>query len=319
MRFFQMILLVLFIFCACDIDKIEKIEISNIEVDFSVKRFDIDYYTSINGNIYDLKNTYPYFFPQEITDSITLSKIKNKDEQELFLETQKIFKDFSPFKEQFSNLFKHVKYYNTKFKAPTVVTMLTNIDYDSSVIYADSLLLLSLDVYLGENHRFYGDYPKYIKNKNTREHLIVDAANEIIKRQIPKSTERSLVGKMIYEGKKMYLLDLYLPTLSAKEKIGYDTDKLNWARSNEEQIWSYFIEKKLLFSTNRNLNKRFLEIAPFSKFYMEQDNLSPGGVGIWVGWQIVTSYMKHNDVSLQQLLQINELDLFKKSKYKPRK
>ena len=48
---------------------------------------------------------------------------------------------------------------------------------------------------------------------------------------------------------------------------------------------------------------------------MEQDNLSPGGVGIWVGWQIVTSYMKHNDVSLQQLLQINELDLFKKSKY----
>jgi hypothetical protein len=52
---------------------------------------------------------------------------------------------------------------------------------------------------------------------------------------------------------------------------------------------------------------------------MEQDNLSPGGVGIWVGWQIVASYMKHNDVSLQQLLQINELDLFKKSKYKPRK
>ena len=68
-----------------------------------------------------------------------------------------------------------------------------------------------------------------------------------------------------------------------------------------------------------SLNKRFLQIAPFSKFYMEQDNLSPGGVGIWVGWQIVTSYMKHNDVSLQQLLQINELDLFKKSKYKPRK
>ena len=117
----------------------------------------------------------------------------------------------------------------------------------------------------------------------------------------------------------MYLLDMYLPTISAKEKTGYDVDKLNWARSNEEQIWSYFIEKNLLFSTDRNLNMRFLEIAPFSKFYMEQDNLSPGGVGIWVGWQMVTSYMKHNDVSLQQLLQINELDLYKKSKYKPRK
>ncbi|MFT5958857.1 MAG: hypothetical protein ACI8VJ_000607, partial [Polaribacter sp.] len=77
--------------------------------------------------------------------------------------------------------------------------------------------------------------------------------------------------------------------------------------------------EKLLFSTDTNLNKRFLEIAPFSKFYREQDNLSPGQVGVWVGWQIVTSYMKHNDVSLQELLQINELDLFKESKYKPRK
>ena len=93
-----MILLVLFSFCACDIDKIEEIDISNIEVDFSVKRFDIDYYTAINGNIYDLKNTYPYFFPEGITDSITFAKINNKDEQELFSETQKVFKDFSPFK-----------------------------------------------------------------------------------------------------------------------------------------------------------------------------------------------------------------------------
>ena len=80
-----------------------------------------------------------------------------------------------------------------------------------------------------------------------------------------------------------------------------------------------FYRKKILFSTDTKLNKRFLETAPFSKFYMEQDNLSPGRSGVWIGWQIVASYMKQNDVSLQKLLKINELDLFKKSKYKPRK
>ena len=314
-----MILLVLFSFCACDTNNIGEIDISNIDVNFLVKRFDIDYYTSENANIKELKTTYPYFFPQGITDSITISKINNKEEQELFFETQKIFKDFSPLKSQFLKLFKHIKYYNPKFKVPTVVTMLTNIDYDSRVIYADSLLLISLDAYLGENHIFYDDYPKYIKNNNTKEHLIVDVANEIIERQVPYNKERSFIGKMIYEGKKMYLLDMYLPTLSAKEKIGYTEDKFNWIQSNEEQIWSYFIAKKILFSTDTNLNKRFLEIAPFSKFYMQQDNLSPGRVGVWVGWQIVTSYMQHNDVSLQELLKINELDLYNKSKYKPRK
>ena len=160
---------------------------------------------------------------------------------------------------------------------------------------------------------------QYIKENNTQQHLIVDVAEAIIERQIPNSKDRSFVGKMIYEGKKMYLLDMYLPSVKDKEKIGYEDDKFNWVLSNEEQIWLYFIEKKLLFSTDTKLNKRFLETAPFSKFYMEHDNLSPGSVGVWVGWQIVRSYMKHNDVSLQELLKINDLDLFNKSKYKPRK
>ena len=52
---------------------------------------------------------------------------------------------------------------------------------------------------------------------------------------------------------------------------------------------------------------------------MAQDALSPGKIGVWIGWQIVRSYMKHNDVSLQELLKIDESDLFNKSKYKPKK
>jgi hypothetical protein len=67
------------------------------------------------------------------------------------------------------------------------------------------------------------------------------------------------------------------------------------------------------------LNQRFIEVAPFSKFYMNQDELSPGRIGVWMGWQIVNSYMKHNDVSLQELLKIDEDIIFTKSKYKPKK
>jgi gliding motility-associated lipoprotein GldB len=311
--------MILFIFCACSTDTISKIDVSNVTVNLDVKRFDVDFYTSDREGLQELKREYPYFFPKEITDSISLSKIRNKEEQELFVETQNIYRDFSPVKKQLKSLFKHIKYYHPKFMEPDVVTMLTNISYDSRVIYADSLLIISLDVYLGKNHEFYEDYPKYIKENNTQQHLIVDVAEAIIERQIPSSLDRSFVSKMIYEGKKMYLLDIYLPHIKDKDKIGYEYSKLNWVQSNEEQIWLYFIEKKLLFSTDTKLNKRFLETAPFSKFYMEQDNLSPGRVGVWVGWQIVRSYMKHNDVSLQKLLKINELDLFKKSKYKPRK
>ncbi|QTD38718.1 gliding motility lipoprotein GldB [Polaribacter batillariae] len=319
MRFYQFVLMVLLSFFSCKKEVRKKVDVSNVKIDFSVERFDEDFYTSDKKNLFKLKEKYPYFFPKQITDSISLSKINNTDEQELFAETQKIYKDISPLKEKLKSLFKHVKYYNSKFIAPKVITMLTNIDYESRVIYADSLLIISLDVYLGKKHQFYADYPKYIKENNTKEHIIVDVANAIIEKQIAPSRDRSFIGKMIFEGKKMYLLDLYLPLISDREKMGYQEDKFNWVVENEAQIWAYFIEKKLLFSTDASLNKRFLEIAPFSKFYMEHDNLSPGRVGVWVGWQIVRSYMKHNNVSLQELLNKNEADLFKESNYKPRK
>ena len=70
---------------------------------------------------------------------------------------------------------------------------------------------------------------------------------------------------------------------------------------------------------NTKLNKRFLENAPFSKFYLEEDNLSPGRIGSWIGWKIVNSYMKHNDVSLQKLMKLDAESLLINSKHKPKR
>lgn len=319
MRFCFGGLLVLWCFFSCSDKNNSKIDVSNINIDFSLKRYDFDFYSATKETLPKVKAKYPYLFPEGFTDSLALSKIQDTLELELFLETQKIYEDISPLKEELITLFKHIKYYNSNFKAPEVVTILTNIDYESRVIYADSLLLISLDNYLGKNHKFYGDFPSYIKENNEKSHIVVDVANEIITQQIYSSQKRRFIDKMIFEGKKMYLLDLYLPSLSDQEKIGYPEDKFNWAKANEEEIWMYFIDRELLFSTDTQLNKRFLENAPFSKFYMEQDNLSPGRIGVWVGWQIVRSYMKKNDVSLQELLQKDEEEIFKKSNYKPKK
>ena len=295
------------------------VDVSGIDVEFLVNRYEVDFYRANQGSLPLLKNKYPYLFPRSFSDSLAISKMSNKEELDLFNETQKLYSDISDLGLELMSLFKHIKYYNPKFKSPNITTMISDIDYDSRVIYADSLLLISLDVYLGKEHEFYSDYPKYIKENNTKENIIVDIANSISENQILPITSRSFIGKMVYEGKKMYLLDLYLPTTSDKLKIGYLEQKLAWAVANEEDIWKYFIERKLLFNTDTKLNKRFLDNAPFSKFYLENDNQSPGRIGVWLGWQIVRSYMQNNDVSLQQLLKINELDLYKKSKYKPRK
>ena len=237
----------------------------------------------------------------------------------MFQETQKKYNSLLHIEEELSNLFKHIKYYNPSFLAPDVITILSNIDYTYRTIYTDNLLFISLDVYLGGDHPFYSDYPSYIRKNNTDERIVVDVASNIINSTISFSNNRSFLAKMIHEGKKMYLLDLYLPSKSDPIKIGYSKDKFDWATINEEQVWRYFIENDLLYSTDTQLNKRFIENAPFSKFYLSEDTKSPGRIGQWIGWQIVRSYMVNNDVSLQDLLSMNEEEIFKNSKYKPRK
>ena len=119
---------------------------------------------------------------------------------------------------------------------------------------------------------------------------------------------------MIYSGKLLYLKDMIIPFKTDAQKIGYTQQQLDWVTVNQEQIWQYFIEKELLYSTDSKLPNRFINPAPFSKFYLaEIDNESPGKVGQFVGWQIVKAYMDNNDVTLTELLNTPAQTVFNKS------
>ena len=318
MRDFLIVFLTVCLLFSCKENEIKEVDVSNIETVVKIDRFEVDFYNSNQQTLFKTKLKYPMLFPKE-HDSVWIQKINDKDERELFNQSQKQFKNIKGLELELENLFKHVKYYNAKFKTPQVITMLTNIDYDNKVIVADSLVLISLDCYLGEKHEFYNDFPAYIKLNNTKKHIVVDVANEIVNKQVPESKHRKFLDKMIAEGKKMYLLDRYLPTVPDVEKFGCSDEKYQWAVASEEEVWKYFISKDMLYSTELSLNQRFLDIAPFSKFYSGEDNLSPGRIGVYIGWQIVRSYMRNNDVSLTELMKTKEELIFKNSKYKPKR
>ena len=319
MRYYFLFFVLLLFLNSCQKEVKKNVDTSNIEVEFMINRFEQDFYDHGGENLEELKNKYPLLFPDNTADSIWMAKINDRDEQELYSETQKLYSSFSDIESELRSLFQHVTYYNPLFNTPDIITGLSNIDYDYRVIYNQELVFISLDVYLGSTHPFYGDFPSYIKQNNVRERIIVDVASAIVDSQIKPLTNRSFLAKMIHEGKKLYLLELYLPLKSEAVRIGYNKIKYDWALTNEEQVWKYFIENNLLYSTDTKLNKRFLEDAPFSKFYISEDKNSPGRIGQWIGMQIVRSFMANNDVSLSDLLLKNEEEIFKKSKYKPRK
>ncbi|MCD6544254.1 MAG: gliding motility lipoprotein GldB, partial [Flavobacteriaceae bacterium] len=108
-----------------------------------VIRFDQKFYTTPPEKLADLKAEFPYLFPQANPDSVWVNKMKNKDELELFAETEKVYKDFTKETSQLIELFKHIKYYYPRFKEPKIITLLSNVDYDSKVVLADSLLFIS--------------------------------------------------------------------------------------------------------------------------------------------------------------------------------
>ncbi len=317
----KIILLTLSIlFLSCDKkSKVEK-EIEEIPVEIKVDRFEKAFFTAKPSDLPTLKKKYPLFFPQSTPDEVWIEKMQDPLWQELYQEVEKKFQTFDKETQEIESLFKRIKYYFPETKSPKVITVISEMDYHNKAILADSLLLISLELYLGKDHKFYAnEFPEYIRSNFEERQMMPDVVESFAQRKTAPPVGNTLLSQMVYEGKMLYLKDQLLPDYSDAEKIGYTPEQIEWAKDNEGYMWRYFVDNSLLYNSEQKLVTRFITMAPFSKFYLEIDNESPGRIGTWVGWQIVRSFMSNNDISLQQMLAMDAKQLFEKSRYKPKK
>ncbi len=297
--------------------KLEK-EITKIPVNIEIERFDRLFATLTEENLSDLKTKYSFLFSEKYADSVWINKTKDTIQLELNEEVEKAFSDLSKEKEQLHSLFQHIKFYFPEIKIPRVVTITSDVDYRNKIVIAKDVLIISLDTYLGKNHHFYESIQKYLKQNFEREQILPDVASMYAKNLVGPIRDRTFLGNLVSFGKELYLKDLFLPNFSNAQKMGYTEDQYLWAEANEEQIWRYFVDRQLLYSTDSDLMPRFLYPGPFSKFYLEEiDKEAPDRIGQFIGWRIVVSYMKNNNVSLRQLLVADAETIFNTSKYKP--
>ena len=313
----KFILFFLFIaLLACDKKtKVER-EVAEIPLDLKVERFDKIFFETPDSKFAGLKKEYPYLFPAATEDKVWLEKLQDPLWRELYSEVQKKFGNFEPQREDISNLLRHIKYYFPKEPSPKVITVISDMNYNKKAIYADTLVLVSLELYLGKEHRFYL-FPEYLKQNFEPRQIAPDIAASFAYTKIPPPKDNTLLSQMIYFGKELYLKDILLPDYTDDEKIGYKPEQITWCNENEGYIWRYFIEGQLLYDSDTKLPNRFINPAPFSKFYLEIDNESPGQIGRWIGWQIVRSFMENNEVAVGDMLLMDAKQLFEKSKYKP--
>lgn len=308
------------LFFSCD--KKSKIEraVEEIPVEMKVVRFEQAFFDTKPENLADVKAEYPEFFPEGTPDAVWIDKMQHPQWRELYQEVEKKYKNFSSQQSEIEDLFKHIKYYFPTIKTPTIYTVISEMDNNSKAIYANDKLVIALELYLGKDHKFYGEFPAYLRQNFEQRQMLPDIVSSFAFGVLPNPKDKDLLSMMISSGKELYLKDILLPEYSDAERIGYSEDQIKWSKENESYIWEYFVNDKLLYSTDSKLANRFINVAPFSKFYLEIDNESPGRIGQWVGWQIVRSFMENNPkVTIQDLIKMNEKDIFELSKYKPKK
>jgi hypothetical protein len=163
--------------------------------------------------------------------------------------------------------------------------------------------------------------PQYIARRFTPENVAPRVIEAFVREEMypEQDQDRSLLAKMIYNGKILYMMDAFMPEVADTLKIGYTTRQLAWCQENEGGIWAYLLENDLLFNSDYMEIQKYLAEAPFTPGVGENSNSAPK-LGLWTGWQIVRKYMDKNpDVTLQQLmLEKDPQKILTDSKYKPK-
>ena len=311
-------ILILATFSCKKTSKVKK-EISAINIDLTIERFDQLFASSSPSDLPFLKQTYPFLFSKQFSDSVWTRRMEDPVQGLLAAAVDSVFSDFTKTEAEITSFYQHLKYYSKPLKMPRLITVLSDVDYRNKIAVTDTIVLIALDTYLGDDHEFYNSFYDYIKQNLNSTQIVPDLATSYAEQLIYQPNRATFLAEMIYFGKQLYLKDLWIPFKSNSEKIGYSVSEYEWSEDNEFYIWQYFVENELLYQTDRKLLGRFIIAAPFSRFNLELDTESPGRLGQYIGWQIVKSYMKNSSTSVLEMLQMDPQEIFNNAKFKPRK
>jgi gliding motility-associated lipoprotein GldB len=310
------------------------INVSNVNISLSIKRLDQDLFTVTPANVKEMvplleKKFNPFFdlYNKEVLaignsrDSLyngyLLTFLKDSTYASARLKSDSVFNNFRPYATQLEMAFKHYHYYYPELPVPTVYTYISG--FNQSIVTTPAVLGISLDNYFGQTSRFYRQLGIYEYKRRNMEpaKMVFDAMYGWANQQFEyKGNTEDLISGMIYQGKLLYFLDAMIPDGEDSLKIGYSKEQLDWCKANESQMWSYLVERKVLFSGERMAMVRFINPAPFTAPFGQK---SPGRTGAWLGWQVVKHYMdKNRGVRLQELMAENDYHkILNESGYSP--
>jgi hypothetical protein len=319
-------------------------DVSNIPVSLQTFRFDRDLYHTDTNHIASgmqiLAGQYPNFLNfyldtllglgihGHFTDHDTFlhELLTNKDYRALYDTIQSHFPEAEPQQKELISGFRYLKYYFPNHTIPTIIYFSSQLNKFSAITLDSNIVGIGLDMFLGPKYPFYRavEIPAYMDGHLRPEYMPVAVFTVIYQDRYPfnpysdSSGNKTLLNLILQRGREQYFLHQVLPTLPDSTLFGFSQQQLDWCTKNEAYIYNFFVERNLLYSVELGTIIKYVMDGPYAEGLPPQ---SPGNVGSWLGYRIVSSYMqRHSNTTLQQLLATppKPQTFLEEAKYRPR-
>jgi hypothetical protein len=336
----------LFIFSNCnsdDNDRPKTPDVSGIQVSLQINRFDqkmamIDT-NNVAAAVGALEGEFPKFAPIYFEKIIGIKDPKDsvgkyRNEVRNFLTDPtmrymldtigKVYPDLDAEKREIEQGLRYFKHYFPNRPVPTTIYTMPSAYNFAAVFPTEDAIAVGLDMFLGKNYTVYealattGQYPRFVSRTFRRDYL-VDRIFELLVGDVAgEPSGNRLLDYMIHNGKKLYVLDCLLPKTPDSIKLNYTTEQMSGIYANESFAWGRILKQNLMYSTSFKEFQKLVMPSPNAPIIAEE---APGGIGNFIGWQIVKQYMKrHPETTLDDLMKLKDPQkLLDDSKYKPRK
>lgn len=231
-----------------------------------------------------------------VRDSSTVRKqvlgyLSYPDARYTYDTVQQVFGKMPQIQEQLNQLATYYQYYFPD-NAPLTkaFTYLSEYHGDRLAIVEEGFVGLPLDMALGKGYPPYTflKIPAYDQRTCTKEHLVPKAADAIAQNlvaQITKPKGNHLIDLMLYNGKVMYLTDLFLPTVEDSLLFGFSSRQMSHCKRGEYTLYEHITSEELMYSSETKKINKYVTKGPFKP----QFDL-PGNSGSWLGYRMILSY-----------------------------
>lgn len=232
---------------------------------------------------------------------------------------EKKFSDDEKLTEEIKSVYQRLNYYYPGMEFPDTYFYVSGVDYAMpAVMIQPEGILISLDYYLGNEDKFY-DYigmPRYRSVRCQPSYITRDLAQAFYDNFLAGYiAQKDVLSGMINAGKQLYFIEAMNPALPDSVLMGYTSKQTQWAKQYEADVWASIVGNNMLYENDVLTFRNFFGDGPFTQAFSKE---APARLGEYIGLQIIRSYMTHNDVSLQDMLNNDDLQqIFQNSQYKP--